>query len=656
METKQEQGKSLFPPLPTDPVNQAPNSYLERPIHQAGKPLPFADQLGNYQQHRGIPTQDFSQHKVYIIGSGIAGLSAAFYFIRDGQIPASQIVFFEERAVDGGSLDGAGNAQSGYIIRGGREMDTTYENVWDIFQHIPALELPEPYSVLDEYRLLNDRDPNYSIARLLQKQGRIKDATALGLTKKDQRALFKLLLEKKEGLDDQSIQTYFKASFFKSNFWMLWRTMFAFQPWHSLLEFKLYLHRFIHAIDGMHDFSSLIFPKYNQYDTFVCPLKKYLAEQGVTFQHNTVVTTVEIAIKNDCKTAHKIVIQQQGVESELSLESTDFVIVTTGSMTDRTAYGTNTKTAVNPVNATSNLGNEVPIREEHRVESLWEKLAAQSPIFGNPAKFFSSVKESAWESATLTCKPSPLVDQLKTYAVNDPYSGQTVTGGIITITDSNWLLSFTCNRQPHFPTQPNDVLVLWVYALNMEAPGNFILKSMPNCTGNEILAELCYHLKLSDRIEEIQANTIIRTAYMPYITAMFMPRAQGDRPDVVPKGSVNLGLVGQFVETPNDVVFTMESSVRSGRQAVYQLLQLNKQVPDITPMQYDIRHLIKAAYTLNDNKPFIGEPLLRRFLKGTYYEHILPTMDKKDKKRKISNGLLRKELKRTKEWFKKLVN
>lgn len=65
-----------------------------------------------------------------------------------------------------------------------------------------------------------------------------------------------------------------------------------------------------------------------------------------------------------------------------------------------------------------------------------------------------------WESVTLTCKPLPLVERLKELAVNDPYSGTTVTGGIITFTDSNWVSSVTCNRQPHFPEQPKDVLVL----------------------------------------------------------------------------------------------------------------------------------------------------------------------------------------------------
>lgn len=100
--------------------------------------------------------------------------------------------------MEGGSLDGAGNAKEGYIIRGGREMDMTYENLWDLFQDIPALELPAPYSVLDEYRLVNDNDPNYSKSRLIHKQGQVQDFSKFGIEKKDQLAIIKLLLKKKK--------------------------------------------------------------------------------------------------------------------------------------------------------------------------------------------------------------------------------------------------------------------------------------------------------------------------------------------------------------------------------------------------------------------------------------------------------------------------
>ena len=76
--------------------------------------------------------------------------------------------------------------------------------------------------------------------------------------------------------------------------------------------------------------------------------------------------------------------------------------------------------------------------------------------------------------------------------------------------------------------------------------------------------------------------------------------------------------------THNDVVFTLESSVRTARTGVYSLLGIKKQVPDIYPGQYDIRRLLRATRTLNNDEAFLGEGLLRRLLGGTYLENILP--------------------------------
>ncbi len=622
-------------------VQHQPDSSQEKQRNTPEKSMPFSDQIGNYQRNKGIPTKSYQDSKVYIVGSGIAGMSAAYYFIRDGHIPAKNIIFLEQLAVEGGSLDGAGNAKDGYIIRGGREMDMTYENLWDMFQDIPALEMPAPYSVLDEYRLINDNDSNFSKARLIHNKGKIKDFSKFGLNKKDQLTLIKLLLKRKEDLDDISIEQFFGESFLSSNFWTFWRTMFAFENWHSLLEFKLYMHRFLHAIDGLNDLSALVFPKYNQYDTFVTPLGRFLREKGVGIQFNTLVKDLDLRIDTSGKTVKGIITEQDGKEVIIPVREEDYVIVTTGAMTEDTAYGTNTTAPI--------VGIDNSTSGQSAGWKIWKNLAAKSSLFGNPEKFCGDIEKSAWESATLTCKPSALIDKLREYAVNDPYSGKTVTGGIITITDSNWLMSFTCNRQPHFPEQPDDVLVLWVYALFMDKKGDYVKKTMPECTGNEILAELCHHLGIIDQLDNVVENTIVRTAFMPYITSMFMPRAKGDRPAIVPEGCKNLGLVGQFVETNNDVVFTMESSVRTARVAVYELLNLNKQVPDVSPLQYDIRHLLKAAKTLNDDKPFMGEGLLRRILKGTYFDHILPWEEKDEQEQESFIG---ENLSKFKDWLK----
>ncbi|SFN08497.1 oleate hydratase [Chryseobacterium oleae] len=622
-------------------VNHEPDSSKEVQINTPEKTMPFSDQIGNYQRNKGIPLKSYENSKIYIVGSGIAGMSAAYYFIRDGRVPGKNVIFLDQLNVEGGSLDGAGNAKDGYIIRGGREMDMTYENLWDMFQDIPALELPAPYSVLDEYRLINDNDPNYSKARLIHNQGEIQDFSKFGLEKKDQLAIVKLLLKKKEELDDLTIEDYFAESFLNSNFWFFWRSMFAFENWHSLLELKLYMHRFLHAIDGMKDFSCLVFPKYNQFDTYVTPLKNFLVEKGVQIQFNTLVKDLDIHINTEGKKVEGIITEQDGKEVKIPVGKEDYVIVTTGSMTESTFYGDN------------NTAPEITLDNSSAGQGpgwmLWKNLAAKSEVFGKPEKFCSHIEKSSWESATLTCRPSAFTEKLKELCVNDPYSGRTATGGIITITDSNWVMSFTCNRQPHFPTQPDDILVVWVYSLLMDKEGNYIKKTMPECTGNEILAELCYHLGITDQLDNVVENTIVRISFMPYITSMFMPRAQGDRPRVVPEGCTNLGLVGQFVETNNDVVFTMESSVRTARIAVYHLLNLNKQVPDINPLQYDIRHLLKATQALNDYKPFIGEGLLRKVLKGSYFEHIL--VDRPEEKEEHESFIM-EQFGKFQDWIK----
>lgn len=593
--------------------------------HTPENTRPPFDMIGMYQRNKPLPTPGIEDRRAYIVGTGIAGLATAFYLIRDAHMPPQNITIFENLNVDGGSLDGAGNAEDGFIIRGGREMNWNYDNFWDIFQDVPALELPEGYSVLDEYRMVNDADPNWSKARLMHKQGQIKDFSSFGLSKSEQLEVMRLLLKRKEELDDITVEQYFSKGFLDSNFWMFWRTMFAFQNWHSVLEMKLYLHRFLDAVDGFADMSTLVFPKYDQFDSFVRPLSKMLHDKGVTVRYDVQVRDFRLELEGDKKTVTGLVCRNHaGAEAVIDVDAGDLVFAITGSLTEGTAYG-DLDTAPNLQRGKAEPGADSDW-------NLWMNLAKKSPVFGKPEKFYCDTDRSMWESATLTCKPSPFVEKLKELSVNDPYSGRTVTGGIITFTDSAWLLSMTCNRQPHFPNQPADTLVLWVYALFMDKNGDYVKKPMPQCTGKEVLAELCYHLGIVDQLEDIAANTKVRLALMPYITAEFMPRAAGDRPHVVPEGCTNLGLLGQFVETRNDIVFTMESSVRTARVAVYTLLNIPKQVPDINPTQYDIRNMLKGARALNNNQPFLGERLLHRLLDNTYFRHILPPLPAAEEK------------------------
>ena len=501
--------------------------------------LPPADLHGSYTNHRPLATEGIAKRHAYIIGSGIGGLSAAFFLIRDGHMPGANITILESQTIEGGALDGAGNAEKGYLVRGGREMEMKYQNFWDVFSEIPALELPAPFTVLDEFRVVNDADKNWSKARLLEKQGHIKDSSTMGLSRLQQLELLRLFLARKEDLDDVTVEQWFSEGFLKSNFYTFWRTMFAFQNWHSVLEMKLYMHRFLHLMDGLNDMTSLVFPKYNQYDSFIRPLMAWLQHQGVKIQYQTTVFDLAMDLSGDAKTVTAIECHTPDGNQRINIQARDLVFVTLGSIVEDTAYG--------DADTVPELRVNAPDARVGASWQLWQQLTNKSPAFGRPKKFCGNVPASTWESATLTCTPSALTEKLKALCVNDPYSGKTATGGIITFTDSAWLMSFTLNRQPHFPDQPTDVLVPWVFALLMDTPGDYVKKPMPQCTGKEILTELCYHLGLIDKVDEVIANTKVRLALMPYITAQFMPRAKGDRPWVVPQGCTNVACLGQFV-------------------------------------------------------------------------------------------------------------
>ena len=235
---------------------------------------------------------------------------------------------------------------------------------------------------------------------------------------------------------------------------------------------------------------------------------------------------------------------------------------------------------------------------------MWRKIAAQDPSFGHPDKFCHDPEKTNWMSATVETLDQKIIPYIKNICKRDPFTGHVVTGGIVTVKDSSWLMSWTINRQPQFRTQPKDHCLVWVYSLFTDKPGDYIKKPMRECTGKEICMEWLYHIGVpEDQIEELatnSANTV--PVMMPYIDAFFMPRAYGDRPNVVPEGSVNFAFLGQFAETPRDTIFTTEYSMRTGMEAVYTLLNVDRGVPEVWGSVYDVRDLLNATVKLRDGK------------------------------------------------------
>lgn len=540
----------------------------------------------------------------WFVGSGLASLSGAAFLIRDGQLPGSKITILEELKLPGGALDGIKAPKKGFVIRGGREMENHFECLWDLYRTIPSMEVEG--SVLDEFYWLNKDDPNFSLERATLNRGESAQTKDLfTLNDKAQKDITHIFLATREEMEGKRINEVFSKDFFDSNFWMYWRTMFAFEDWHSALEMKLYLHRFIHHIGGLPDFSALKFTKYNQYESLVLPLYRWLLDQGVTFKFDTTVTDVDFDITADRKQATRIHWVSEGVEGGVDLGPDDLLLMTIGSLTENSDEGDQHTPA---------KLNEGPAP----AWDLWRRIAAKDKAFGNPDVFGGHIPETKWESATVTTLDQRIPEYIQKICKRDPFSGKVVTGGIVTVKDSSWLMSWTVNRQPHFKQQPKDQIVVWVYSLFVDKPGDYVKKTMQECTGEEITQEWLYHMGVPEsEIPELAANAAkCVPVMMPYVTAFFMPRKAGDRPNVVPDGAVNFAFIGQFAETSRDCIFTTEYSVRTGMEAAYQLLDIERGVPEVFNSTYDVRTLLAAMTRLRDGDPVTlpGPDLLWRGL------------------------------------------
>ncbi|MEY9209455.1 oleate hydratase [Bradyrhizobium elkanii] len=546
---------------------------------------------GNYEAFaRPRKPAGVDSKTAWFVGSGLAALSGAAFLIRDGQLRGDRITILERQTVPGGALDGCQDPERGFVIRGGREMEDHFECLWDLFRSIPSLEL-EGASVLDEFYWLNKDDPNYTLRRATVKQG--QDAHTDGLftlSEQAQKELIALFLATRKQMETKRIDEVFGRDFFNSNFWLYWRTMFAFEEWHSALEMKLYLHRFIHHIGGLPDFSTLKFTKYNQYESLVLPLSKWLLAQGVNFRYGVGVTDIDFDIKRGRKQATAIRWLENGIEGSLIIGADDLVFMTIGSLTENSDMGDH---------HTAARLNEGPAP----AWDLWRRIAAKDAAFGRPNVFCGNIPASKWESATITTLDKRIPAYIRKIAKRDPFSGKVVTGGIVTVKDSSWLLSWTTNRQPHFKRQPSDQVVVWVYSLFVDKAGDYVRKPMQDCTGEEITQEWLYHLGVPvASIPELAAGAAKTVpVMMPYVTSFFMPRQAGDRPDVVPKDAVNFAFIGQFAESgERDCIFTTEYSVRTAMEAVYILLKIERGVPEVFNSTYDIRKLLAAMGRLRD--------------------------------------------------------
>ena len=401
----------------------------------------FYHSNGNYESGcTTVPAEDIENKHAIVIGSGIAGLAAACFLVRDAKMPGKNITVYEARSVSGGSCDGMMIPGKGYVISGGREMDDHFECMWDLFKDIPSCD-DKNVSILDAYKRLNEADPNFSNCRVSYNRGQnAAPDKKFNMSDKAQMEVLKVMLMKDEDLYGKSIDQFFTDETFNSNFWYYFKTMFAFKNEHSALEVKLYLQRFIHHLEGFTDLSSLRFCKYNNYDSIILPMENWLKDHGVNFVYHAMVTNVLFTKEGNKKTATKVEVTIEGKETSVDIDENTFVFFTNGSNTANIKLGDH-HTA--PEWDTSVYGSW----------KTWQNIAKQDPSFGNPDELLADPEITQWESATLTTMDNEILKYITNITGRDPRDGKVVTGGIVTIKDSGWVMSWTINRQKHFLDQ-----------------------------------------------------------------------------------------------------------------------------------------------------------------------------------------------------------
>ena len=484
--------------------------------------------------------------KAYLVGGGIASLAAAAFLIRDGGLAGSQITILEAGPVMGGSPAGAGPLPStdpGACTRA-------------LCQSIPALLQPG-LGLPDEMLAASAPQPP---ALLVDGRRARRPLVAMGFTPQDRQALLQLVTAEEAALGSSCISDHLPPGFFQTAFWCAWAARSAFQPWHSAVELRRHLHHSLPAFARAQAPGSLVGTVPSQHHTLVLPLQRWLQGQGVRLLTGCTVTDLDhrgSAGPFEVIAVHCTVHGQPEIRQ---LETGDLVLLQNGSVTDASSLGT---VASAPARLqTTHDGSW----------ALWEKLATGRPSFGRPAAFNGCVAQSGSLSFTATLSDPAFADQLQAF------SGQVAgSGGLVVFPDSNWQLSILL-PQPAGP-------LVWGQGLCPDRVGNFVPKAMADCSGAELLQELCGHLGFDPQTVAMAHCIPCRR---PYGSSVFMPRAPGDRPLPVPAGTRHFAFIGPFVEIPLEAAASAEFSVRSAQLAVHQLLGLaTPTVPGVMDMPQD---------------------------------------------------------------------
>jgi len=514
--------------------------------------------------------------KAHIVGGGFGGLAAAALLIRNAGVSGADITIYEADELLGGGFFLGGSAASGYNLPGS-VFDKEFRCTFELLKSMPSARNPA-ISVTKDFFDFNTGEPYDDEAHIFDRNGRIVHDPRFGLSLGDGLSLARVSLTPEAMLFGRRIEEFFSPKFFSTEFWLLWSTLMGSLPQHSAIEFRRYMNRFLYLFGDLSDMTGVMRTPLNQHQFFIEPLVAWLRPRGVNFVTGAFVQDIGFAPSPDRITVERLDYERAGAATSVAVAPEDVVLVTTGSQAADLAAGSMT---------------EVPRpRPSGRSWALWQRLAQGRRDFGNPEVFFGAARipDSLWVTFTVTDTGSEFVKQMATLTGSP--AGR---GGLATLKDSPWILSLSIFHQPEIVGQPAGTSVWWGYGLYPDRTGEFVKKTMDQCTGAEILEETLKQLRFDkQQLDAITASSICVPCYMPYVNNVWLPWSRGDMPPPVPEGSTNLGLIGQYIDMPSEIAFTIECSVRSAWEAIRILLKRGPAPPPVYQGQYDPKALFGA--------------------------------------------------------------
>ncbi|OJJ37068.1 hypothetical protein ASPWEDRAFT_26485 [Aspergillus wentii DTO 134E9] len=501
----------------------------------------------------------------WILGSGIASLSAAVHLLRDANLPPHRIHILESRTISGGGSISSGDPVNGYDYRAGCMPGFNDVCMEDLLSLVPmgngsGRTIKEEIKDFNSKERIEDRANTRLLVRGSKGLERV-DGRRGGLGMKERMDIMMLMTKTERGLGRMRIEEYFGKGFFKTTFWIVWSTTSGFRECHSVAEFRRSLHRFYNDFDELNHPRVLDRTRFNHYESIVVPITHFLQHEGVDFRFHSRVTDIITDPADDHRRVSTIRYVENCTEKTIAVRQNDIVIVSLGSIMSGSSSGTNTEPP-----SLELMGEENGLDENWL---LWLELATKDAKFGNAYNFCTRMNESQLESFTVTLRTPAFFNAFIELTGDEPG-----TGALVTLKDSPWLFTLSIPHQPLFPNQPEHIQVFWGYASYPDRTGDYIKKPMLSCSGEEIMIELLHHLNFP--VPDILSDSITIPCVMPRMAATFLPRDTTDRPKVIPEHMMNMALIGRFVNIPDETV-TMDYTVRGAQMAVYNLMGLDKE-------------------------------------------------------------------------------